>query len=456
MFILKKKKVITLVTSYVLAACVVLGGFIYTNHQTAKKYKILVDQNYQHAFSELVTCMSEIDSALQKGLYSTSPSMVCSVCTQVFGKAMSAQMALGVLPFDNNELANTASFVTKVGDYAYMLSKSAASGSGYTDEQLQNLSTLSQSASVLSQNLIDLYADLSAGRITMEKLHDAQDSTAKTGDVSVPSSLQESFKLMEGEFPEVPSLIYDGPFSEHIEKMEPKLLADKNEVSENEALKAASSMTGIPPDSFESCGQRNGKLPVYTFCADLNGEYVYAEVTIKGGVVSYWGTSRITQTANISAEKGVTIAEDFLKKHGYPSLETSYWMVQNNTVTVNFAYSQDGVICYPDLIKVSVSLDDGKVCGIESLGYIMSHCERQIPEVKISAEDAQKNVALSLTILSHNLAIIPTDGKYEVFCHEFKCKSNDGRHYIIYINAETGIEENVLILVEDENGTLTL
>ena len=61
-----------------------------------------------------------------------------------------------------------------------------------------------------------------------------------------------------------------------------------------------------------------------------------------------------------------------------------------------------------------------------------------------------------LTVLSHQMAVIPTEGKYEVYCHEFKCETESGRHYIIYVNAETGEEEKILILIESESGTLTL
>ena len=62
----------------------------------------------------------------------------------------------------------------------------------------------------------------------------------------------------------------------------------------------------------------------------------------------------------------------------------------------------------------------------------------------------------SLTILSSGLAVIPTEGKYELLCHEFICQTADGMHAIVYINAQTGVEENILLLLEDENGTLTM
>ena len=85
----------------------------------------------------------------------------------------------------------------------------------------------------------------------------------------------------------------------------------------------------------------------------------------------------------------------------------------------------------------------------------MSHTERELPEVLVTREQAQENVSEELEILSHNLAVIPTGGKYEVLCHEFKCETEDGRHCIVYVNAQTGNEEKILVLIESESGTLT-
>jgi hypothetical protein len=59
-----------------------------------------------------------------------------------------------------------------------------------------------------------------------------------------------------------------------------------------------------------------------------------------------------------------------------------------------------------------------------------------------------------LEVLSHRLALIPTGGEYEVLCHEFQCRTDDGSHVIVYVNAATGNEEKILLLVEDETGTL--
>lgn len=441
-----------LIVSYLTAAFAVLSGFIYVNYQNTENYKQRIHYHYQHAFAELVTCVGEVDSALQKSLYATSPSMVSAVCTEVFGKAMSAQMAMGELPFANYELEHTASFITKLGDYAYMLSKNAALGNAYSDEEYKNLKTLSESASLLSDNLTQLYADIEAGKLSLYELEKSQDAVSQTEDSILPTNLAESFKLMESEFPEIPSLIYDGPFSSHITQMKPVLLEGKEEIAEEEALERAAAFTGFDANSLQVTAVREGELPVYV----VEGGGLYIEVTRQGGEISNIHSGRNIPFSSISAEDAVKIAERFLQKRNYPSMKTSYWTEKDNTVTINFAYAQEGIICYTDLVKVTVALDNGSVTGFEALGYIMSHQQRDIPAAKISREAAQAKVTSNLKVLSHQMAVIPTSGKYEVFCHEFKCENEEGKHYILYVNAETGVEEKILILLEDEHGTLTL
>ena len=40
-------------------------------------------------------------------------------------------------------------------------------------------------------------------------------------------------------------------------------------------------------------------------------------------------------------------------------MKETYFLKQEGVMTINYAYSQEGVIAYPDLIKVKVALDNG-------------------------------------------------------------------------------------------------
>ena len=58
--------------------------------------------------------------------------------------------------------------------------------------------------------------------------------------------------------------------------------------------------------------------------------------------------------------------------------------------------------------------------------------------------------------MDNSIAIIPTSGLNEVLCYEFLCSDSDGNQILVYIDVMTGEEENMLVLIEDENGTLTM
>ncbi len=95
---------------------------------------------------------------------------------------------------------------------------------------------------------------------------------------------------------------------------------------------------------------------------------------------------------------------------------------------------------------------DGAVCGDEAFGYMMAHREDRDTRTAISMEEAEKSVSKRLTVTGRGVAVIPTDGKNEVLCYEFVTETPDGRHILVYVNANTGVEEMLQILIETEQG----
>jgi len=444
-----------LAASFTAAVFAVTGGFALKGYAKANAYRQLLNNSYQHAFSELATNLGELDTALQKGIYATSPATVSTLCTEIFGKAMAAQMAIGELPYGNVELEQTAAFVAKVGDYAMALSRSAATNGGYSDAERTTLQALSDGASSLSSMLRDLQSELYAGTVELEDLETAQarlSAATEAGDDLAGGS----FQTIEADFPEVPSLIYDGPFSEHIASRSPKELEGLPQVDEEQARRTAAAFLDLEPERFYLVSTGEGRLPTYGFSSDRDGDELYVEVTRTGGAVVELMTCHFAADAPISREAAADTALAFLEQRGFQGMTPTYSIQEDNILTLNFAAVQDGVVCYPDLIKVSVALDNGQITGFEAAGYLMNHCRRDLPALAVTEVEAQGQVSPELNVLSHTLALIPTSGEYEVLCHEFKCETADGRHILVYVNARTGLQEKLLLLLEDENGTLTI
>ncbi len=450
-----RRRTLVRAASFLLAAFVVVGGLTLQARARAEAYRLYLENGYRHAFAELSANLNELDVALQKGIYATSPSMLGVLCTQIYGKAMSAQMALGELPYSNIELEQTAAFLAKAGDYAAALSRSAAVTGVCSDEQREALRGLSAGASDLSARVAGLQSDLMGGAVTLEDLEaaEARLSAAEGGGHTLADS---SYQTVESDFPELPSLIYDGPFSEHIAGLTPAMLEGREDVTQDEARLAAARFLDLKPELFTLVSAGSGRLPTYSFSAMVDGGELYVEVTRRGGLVVELLHSRPVESAALSREEAVAAAAAFLTSRGYPNMTESYFIDQGNVLTINFAAQQGEVLCYPDLVKVSVALDNGRVVGFESEGYLMNHTLRDLPRSPVSLGKAQAALSPELDILSHRLALIPTGGEYEVLTHEFKCQSADGRHVLVYINAQTGQEEKILILLEDESGTLVI
>lgn len=136
-------------------------------------------------------------------------------------------------------------------------------------------------------------------------------------------------------------------------------------------------------------------------------------------------------------------------------MKETYYMKEGNVITVNYAYNQNDVIVYPDLIKVKIALDNGEVLGIEATKYLNSHKEkRELKEVKVTKEQATELINPSLEIKAVNQAIIPTEWHTEIQCWEVQ--GNTGENdFLVYINVETGAEEDILMIIDTPNGTLT-
>lgn len=244
------------------------------------------------------------------------------------------------------------------------------------------------------------------------------------------------FGNIESTFDEYTGLIYDGAFSEHMVSFERKGLTGED-IDENAAKEIAKKFMGISDDKIESKGfSENGNIPSYNFDIKMENDGIKnISISKKGGHIVNINYYREIKEEKISPEEAIKIGKDFLADKGYKNMKETYYMMQSGNIVVNFAYSQDDVTVYSDLIKVKIALDNGEILGLESIGYLNCHSEREIPKNIISKDKAKENLNDRAEILSEGLAIIPTEYNTEILCWEFKGKYGDNE-FLMYINAE--------------------
>ena len=453
---MEKRKMQVLAVSFTAAAFAVSVGFGVQGYARAEDYRRQLDNGYRQAFTELTTAAGELDAALEKVTYATTPALFATLCAQAYATAQAAQSALGELPYGNVELEQTAAFFAKAGDYAMAMARGTGAEGVCTDENRETLRGLAAAAGELSATLQALQLQLDGGALHPEDVAAVEARLAAAAEDGGQVTSGSAFQTVEADFPQVPTLIYDGPFSEHLSSRTPQMLEGLPQVTEEEARRAAAAFAGLRAEVFTRTSDGAGELPAWGFSALADGGELYVEITKQGGQVLQMLSSRPVGEAALSRKEGVEQAAAFLEEHGYRDMAPSYFLEGDGILTVHFAPVLDGVYCYPDLVKVGVALDNGDVVSFEAHGYLMKHGAREPAAPAVSADEAAERVDPSLTVLSRQLALIPTGGEYEVLCHEFKCQNADGGHVLVYVNAATGQQERILLLLEDENGTLVI
>ena len=432
----------------------VIGVLITVLVRKEQDSKQASENSYNMAFYSLVDYVENVETYLAKSLISSTPEHGAETLTNVWREANLAQSYLARLPIESQKLENTEKFLNQVSDYSYSLSRKNIYNESLSDEDLKNLKDLHNYSVELENTLNQLSEDINSGRIKWNELSN-KGTVAFAQQVSTQTN--DSFSNLEENFHEYSGLIYDGAFSEHITSSEKKGLTG-NDIDEETAKQKVSEFVGQENiKEIQSLGfSENATIPEYNFSVKTNLENdITISVSKKGGHIIYMNSNRTVNSEIISQEEANEKGKEFLNNKGLNNMKETYYLKQDGIVTINYAYTQNDVVVYSDLIKVKVALDNGEVLGIETTGYLNNHTQRDTSKVKISKEEAKKTLNKDLEISSEGLAIIPTEYNTEILCYEFKGKVYD-REFLVYINAENGREEDILIITNTPNGTLTM
>ena len=437
----------------ILLLSLLVSFIIYQN----EKYIQVSENNYNQSLYELINYVQNVETYLAKSVISTTPEHGAETLTNVWREANLAQAYLAELPVNTNELEKTEKFLNQVSDYSYSLSRKNIYNESLTQEELDNLNELYNYSVELENTLAQLSTDMESGRISWKQL------TQKTNNAfaqQVSNISLDSFSNLEENFHEYSGLIYDGAFSEHLTSKEKKGLTGE-EVSEEDAKKVVENFVGIENIKEISLNgeSENTEILTYDFSVNLqdgrDDNKMSISISKKGGHIVYMSYNRDINAESMNEEEAVAKAKEFLVSREIENMKETYYIKEGGMLTINFAYEQNGVIIYPDLIKIKIALDNGQIMGMETSGYLNSHYVRNIENPKITLEEAKKTLNKKLEVESEKLAIIPTEYQTEILCYEFKGKVND-KNYIVYINAENGREEDILLIVDTGNGTLTM
>lgn len=412
-----------------------------TTHET---YQRQMEAVYSRAYYDLLSGASDLGNNLRKLSVSSSPTMQQSLLYEVWSAAELAENNLCVFEAEDEGVRAAQKFVNQLGDYSHMLALKVADGEALTKEDRAKLRKMGELADVYKSAIDKVNASLKNGG-------------SFVGENAVLDEFTSAFQDFVEPSVEYPEMIYDGPFSDALEDRTPIALQGDEITQEQARMQLLLYLKDRSVEGVEYAGETNGEIKSYNFAFTLDGEPSFAEICKYGGTLITLNTvynGDVLATAHVEAgETCQQSALAFAKRLGFDNMQVVWSASVRGECVVNLAPLQDGVILYPDLVKVKVRERDSKVIGVDCTHYAFNHKTRDLPTPAVTLEKAKSTLQLS-TLDEGRLALIPLRGNKEVLTYEFECEQ-DGT-YFVYIDAMTGREANILYVIsDDETGQRT-
>lgn len=445
---MKKRNKIRLAT-FLSAVMVSVSVWGIANFVQYREYERVIRLENERSLSAMCEYLSSMETSLIKSVYATSSSTLGALTSELQRASQGAKQSLSELSSGENSLYNIYKFLSQTGDFTSYLNRKAIKGEEITSEERETLKALSVYAASLSLEFEHMASLLSAEYFSFDKLNSELTKT-DVGSESMVSYI-DSISTAEEAFGDFPTLIYDGPYSDNIRSKESEMLNSSEEIGIDEAKDIAARLLEIDKRLLVEDNSSRGKLEAYNFRSDLYS----ISITSHGGYPLEIISDITAADERLSRAEAEEKAGLFLNRAGFPDMVATYYAVNDGICTVNFAYKQNSFICYPDLIKVSVSLTDGSITGFEATDYIMNHTQRDIPDFTLTPNDVIGTLSTALSVKKVSAAVIPTQSGHESYTFELLCEDTDGQDILVYKDISTGDEVDILILLYSDNGTLT-
>lgn len=388
---------------------------------------------------ELNSIIDNLDTNLSKARVANSSNEQVKLLTDIAIESEMAEVVLERMPVDTQLTDNITSFVNKMGDSTQSMLFAVAKGKKLSESQKAALEYMYKKNAEIKAILNDLCTNC-----TQKDILKAM--RGKEGLIT------KSFGELQNNNIETPKEINDGPFSDSIKKVSAKNLDALKEISSTKAEELAReyfkdySLNGV-----RCTGETMAdKLQCYNITLDTKDGEMFAQLSKKGGKVVMFDSFKDCPNKNFSVDRCLDIAQKFLLTLGYDGMKGVWTSENGTTCNLNFVCEQDGVILYPDMVKVKVCEERGIVTGLDSLAYVLNHTDRQLEKAAVDEEEAQAKLNKEFKSEISRLTLIPFEDS-EVLAYEFFGYYKDNQYYI-YVDAKTGEELQTLTVIGTAQG----
>lgn len=435
----------TLLLSYGAAAVFTAAGLIFTSAGGAEGYRISQDIEYRRAMAQLVSSVSRMDDALEKGRYAEGSGMTGKISAELMSAARSASTALSILPLETHALEELAGFLSQLEEYARVKGDLACNGRGYSSADREMSGKLQDVTSELVPVLAELYTHVSDGGLSIRGLLQPRGQVSDTGE----TYLEDEILALLEDFPDTPQLIYAGSLSDDRDDGY-AAVSGLEEVTEEQAMETAQMLIGADTE-LNSMGVSYGALPCWYFGGETENGALTVSVTQQGGLPALYLQEYSPAAEAVTEEEAKAAAAEFLERAGYGGLQVYDSSDEDGLLKLRYVYD-DGTATHPDDgVEVTVALDTARVVSMDAADFLRSHeSGSSTGTPALTAEEAAvKAVPDGMEVLEQELTWFTRDTGTSVLCRRFLCRDGQGRKCTIYADANTG--NQVEIRTEGEN-----
>ncbi|HWI63508.1 MAG TPA: germination protein YpeB [Symbiobacteriaceae bacterium] len=434
-----------------------------------------LEADRQRNFADMAYHVEQIQSLLGKGLVAGTTRQNMRYLSDAHHHAAAAAESFMSLPLPAEVGASVGKFLQQTGDFAISVSRNEAAGREMDEQGRQELARLRAESANLSARLQEVATRYNQGgmrwsppvRFTWGALLRGAGGGGDTVH-KPPTQDQAPSSLVPGGWDQVgsamerlPVMIYDGPFSDHLNNRTPATQAPPISREDAERLMRRQ-VPGAATYRVVGTTEAGGNLPTFSFQvapATTGAGTAYtasADIARNGGYLVQWLNSRVVGKPAIDLDRARALGLEYLTSLGFANMVPTYGQATEGTATIAYAYRENGVLIYPDQIKVKVALDNGEILAVDARQYLMSHHPRDIRPATVTPDQAEELIRPELTVDRTQLTLIPSQaGTGEILAYEFLTRFGE-ETFLIYVNAYTGQEEQILQQVQTDGGTFAL
>lgn len=444
--VMQEKKIRTwlIISIGVLAGvCLFLAIMLVLTNRTANAHANSLEANYQKSYYNLVENINNAETEMSKALLTDDDDYVGDLLMKISKNAHNAQNNLSLLPISISGIEESIKFINQLGGYCETLSKKIIKDEEVTPQERETL-----------QQLYNALLDM---KTSLNKV-----SNKMTSDYSILEnslSLEKDYNDFTVELQaihtndvEYPTMIYDGPFADSQITQEIKAFKNSTKViDKEEAQQLISELFDVDGD-IEYMGDTVHNFETFDFVfTTKSGIENFVQVSKTEGKLITLAGYEEDREPMYELDTIIATAKEFLTKNGIGEVEIVWHDVIGSYAYFNFAPVENGIILYPDLVKVKTSLVTNEVIGYEARSYFINHTPRTLPAFTISQEQARGKIKGGYEIIDIRKVLAPIEFQ-EILCYEFECFFNDSTYYI-YVNGVSGSVANILKVIQTTDGS---